>query len=357
MKNVLTFFKKNMLVCLTILMAATSFVFPAPFNWLAGHISIPLNGIPLLRTYFPAMGLVNLLLCIIMFGMGMTLTTQDFKIIVQRPRDVLIGICGQYALMSLFGWVAAKFFVVVGGADPQMAAEIAVGLILLGCVPGGTASNVMTFLAKGDVPLSITITMCTTLLAPVLTPSLTLLLAGAWIEVNFWSMFASIIMVVLLPILLGIALHAVLGDRVNGWHQALVFLSTMCIVMVVGLCVAPNRDQFTSGGVKMIVTVVLAVALHHVAGLAGGWALARLFGFSEKKTRTLSLEVGLQNSGLSCTLAKTAFPGTMAVLPCVIATVVHQVIGPIVASIFAARPLESEPEVLHVVPQVSQAVE
>lgn len=336
------FFRKNMLVSLTILIAAVSLIIPAPFMWLAENVSIPLTGIPFLKDYFPSFGLVNLLLCVIMFGMGMTLTTQDFKVVLQRPRDIIIGIFSQYVLMSLFGWVVAKAFTVSGITDSYTAAQIAVGLILLGCVPGGTASNVMTFLAKGDVPLSISITMCTTLLAPGLTPALTLLLAGQWIEVNFWSMFASIVMVVLLPILLGIAVHAVLGSKIDGFKNTLVLLSTICIVLVVGLCVGPNRSQFSSSGAGVIIATVAAVAIHHVLGLVGGWIVAKVFGFSEAKVRTLSLEVGLQNSGLSCTLAKTAFPGTMAILPCVIATVVHQIIGPVVANFFASQPLEKE---------------
>lgn len=329
-----------MLVCLTVLISVLALAVPAPFIWLSTHVAINLSGLPLLKDYFPSMGLVNILLSIIMFGMGMTLTTQDFKVILHRPRDVLVGILSQYILMSGFGWLVAKFFTLSGVADPLAAAQIAVGLTLLGCVPGGTASNVMAFLAKGDVPLSITITMCTTLLAPVLTPSLTLLLAGQWIEVNFWSMFASIILVVLVPILLGIALHALLGDRVDRFKDALVLLSTISIVLVVGLCVGPSSSAFATSGPLVILVTVIAVALHHVLGLVGGYFVAKVFGFSEAKTRTLSLEVGLQNSGLSCTLAKTAFPNTLAILPCVIATVVHQIIGPIVASIFAARPLE-----------------
>ena len=153
-----------------------------------------------------------------------------------------------------------------------------------------------------------------------------------------------IVLVVLLPILLGIAVHTALGDRVNGLKDFLVKVSTACIILVEGLCVGPNRDQFTNHGVTVVLVTVLAVALHHVLGLLAGYVTAKVFRFNEKKVRTLSLEVGLQNSGLSCTLAKTAFPDTMAILPCVIATVVHQIIGPIVASMFAAKPLPEEAE-------------
>ena len=333
-----------MLVCLTIPMVVFSLLIPQPFVWMGQNISIDLSGIPFLKENFPSLGFVNMLLCVIMFGMGMTLKADDFKYILKKPTDVLIGICSQYVFMAGFGWLVASLLSLTGVSDPTVRAQIAVGLVLLGCVPGGTASNVMTFLAKGDVALSITITMCTTLLAPVLTPSLTLMLAGQWIDVNFWNMFISIVLVVLLPILLGIAVHTALGDRVNGLKDFLVKASTACIILVEGLCVGPNRDQFTTHGVTVVLVTVLAVALHHVLGLLAGYVTAKVFRFNEKKVRTLSLEVGLQNSGLSCTLTKTAFPDTMAILPCVIATVVHQIIGPIVASMFAAKPLPEEAE-------------
>lgn len=339
-----TFFSKNVLLCLTVPMVVFSLLVPQPFVWMGQNISIDLSGIPFLKENFPSFGFVNMLLCVIMFGMGMTLKADDFKYIFKKPTDVLIGICSQYVFMAGFGWLVASLLSLTGVGDPTVRAQIAVGLVLLGCVPGGTASNVMTFLAKGDVALSITITMCTTLLAPVLTPSLTLVLAGQWIDVNFWNMFISIVLVVLLPILLGIAVHTALGDRVNGLKDFLVKASTACIILVGGLCIGPNRDQFTTHGVTVVLVTVLAVALHHVLGLLAGYVTAKVFRFNEKKVRTLSLEVGLQNSGLSCTLAKTAFPDTMAILPCVIATVVHQIIGPIVASMFAAKPLPEEAE-------------
>lgn len=338
-EKILKLLKNNKLVWLTVLMAVFSFVFPAPFVWMTKNISINLSGIPFLKENFPSFGLVNILLCVIMFGMGMTLKTSDFKYIIKKPGDVLVGILSQYVYMAGFGWLTATLLSFFKVGDPVTISQISVGIVLLGCVPGGTASNVMTFIAKGDVPLSITITMCTTLLAPILTPVLTLALAGQWIEVNFMNMFISIVLVVLLPILIGIGVHAVIGSKAEKLKKLLVFMSTFCIVWIVGLCVGPNREQFTSSGAALIVLTVAAVAFHHCLGLAAGYLTAKLFKFNEKKTRALSLEVGLQNSGLSCTLAKTAFPGTVAVLPCVIATVVHQIIGPIVAGIFASRKL------------------
>lgn len=341
-KKFAAFFSKNLLVCLAVLFAAGSLLFPAPFVWMTQNISISLSAVPFLAKNFPSLGLVNILLMIIMFGMGMTLKGDDFKLILRRPGDVLIGVLSQYACMAGFGWLVAAGFTALGLGDTQTCAEIAVGLVLLGCVPGGTASNVMTFLAKGDVALSITITMCTTLLAPALTPSLTLLLAGQWIDVNFWNMFLSIVLVVLVPILLGVGVHNLLGDRVEQYKTTLVKVSTWCIVLVIGLCVGPNRDQLAAAGFSVVAATALAVLVHHLLGLTSGWAIARLFHFSEEKKRALSLEVGLQNSGLSCTLAKTAFPGTLAILPCVLATVIHQIVGPIAAGMFAARPDQAE---------------
>ena len=209
-----TFFSKNVLLCLTVPMVVFSLLVPQPFVWMGQNISIDLSGIPFLKENFPSFGFVNMLLCVIMFGMGMTLKADDFKYIFKKPTDVLIGICSQYVFMAGFGWLVASLLSLTGVGDPTVRAQIAVGLVLLGCVPGGTASNVMTFLAKGDVALSITITMCTTLLAPVLTPSLTLMLAGQWIDVNFWNMFISIVLVVLAVQLKLEAAQSV--DLVNG---------------------------------------------------------------------------------------------------------------------------------------------
>ena len=343
------------LALLSVLVAALALAVPTFWTNLTKSVNIDLSGIPFLGTHFPTLGFVNLLLGVIMFGMGMTLKTEDFLLILRRPRDVLIGILSQYICMAGFGWLVAKLLSFTGVGGPEVCAQLAVGLVLLGCVPGGTASNVMTFLAHGDVPLSITITMCTTLLAPALTPSLTLVLAGQWIEVNFWNMFFSIVVVVLLPILLGLAIHAVAGKVVEKFKKLLVLVSTVCILLVLGMCVGPNQSSFTQNGLVVVAVTVLAVLLHHVLGLLAGYGIAKFFHFSEAKTRCLSLEVGLQNSGLSCTLASSAFPGTMAILPCVLATVVHQVVGPVVANLFAARDAKEEPAQETVTSEVSVA--
>lgn len=340
--NAFTFFKKNQLLSFILLMAIFSFTFPQPFIWMTKNLFIELSTVPIFKDYLPKLGLINLLISVIMFGMGMTLTVEDFRTIVKRPVDVLIGVVSQFLFMAGFAWLMAEFLLKIEVGNPTSRAQIAVGLVLLGCVPGGTASNVMTFIAKGDVPLSITMTLCTTLLAPVLTPALTLFLAGQWIDVNFWSIFVSIVVMVLLPILLGIFLHSVFGEKIERHQALLVKVSTFCIVWVMGLCIGPNKEQFTSNGASIVLATVFAVAFHHILGLISGYYVGKLFGFSEAKRRTLSLELGLQNSGLAVSLAKTAFPDTMTILPCVLATVVHQVLSPIVANMFASIPLEKQ---------------
>ncbi len=338
------FVKKNLLICLCLFAGVFSLLVPQLFVWLNKTLYINLSFVPFLAENFPTLGFVNMMLAVIMFSMGMTLKSADFELILKRPADVFVGILSQYVCMAGLGWVVAKGLSLSGVGDPTVTAEIAVGIVLLGCVPGGTASNVMAFLAKGDVPLSITITMCTTLLAPVLTPSLTLLLAGQWIDVNFWNMFISIVVVVLVPIVLGIGVHTALGTKVDAYKNVLVKVSTVCIAVVLGCCVGPNADKFTGNGFMVVFVTVVAVTLHHLLGLLSGYLVARVVGMDEAKVRTMTLEVGLQNSGLSVTLANSAFPGTMAVLPCVLATVIHQLVGPVVAGYFANQPLESNVE-------------
>lgn len=333
---------RNLALC-SVAVSLFALAFPAPFVSMT-HIALNLSSVSLFAAHFPKLSFVNILLGVIMFGMGMTLGPEDFWLILKRPGDVLTGVLSQYVYMAGFGFLVAKIFSLSGIGSAEQAAGIAVGLVLLGCVPGGTASNVMTFLARGDVALSVTITMCTTILAPVLTPSLTLVLAGQWIAVDFLNMFLSIVLVVLLPILLGIMVHAVLGSRVNSVRKYLVLLSTVCILLVLGMCVGPNRGSFLNNGFMLVLMTSLAVLLHHILGLLAGYYTAKMLHMPEQKIRTMSLEIGLQNSGLSVTLANTAFPGTMAVLPCVLATVIHQVVGPVVAGFFASRDFREERE-------------
>lgn len=325
------------LALLAVAISVFALLVPRVWEVLAAAISLDLSAVPFVGTYFPKLSFVNILLGLIMFGMGITLKAEDFALIAKRPREVLIGVAAQYICMTGIGFLIAQVLQLTGIGGSEIAAQIAVGLVLLGSVPGGTAANVMSFLAKGDVPLSITVIMTGTLAAPVLTPSLTLLLAGKWIEISFWNMFFSIAFVVLIPIFLGLIVHKFAGDKVDPFKKLLVLISGLCVLMVVGTCVGTNQSSFTQNGLGIVLVTVIAVLLHHLLGLVAGFAVGRIFHLSYAKSCTYSLDTGLQNSGLSCTLANSAFPGTMAILPCVLATVVHQIVGPIAANFFAAK--------------------
>lgn len=291
--------------------------------------------LPLTKVRIASLSLTNVLLGVIMFGMGLTLKGEDFALILKRPKDVLIGVLAQYTVMPLGALLVAKLL--------NLPPDLAFGLILLGCVPGGTASNVMTFLAKGDVALSVTVTTCTTLLAPVLTSTLSLYLGGEWVSVNFFDMLKSIVIVVLLPILMGLLVRFLVGESCKKIQKLLVLISVLSIVTIVAMCVAPNVDKVLSAS---SIVVVFAVFLHHLLGLTAGYGICKLAKMDTKKVHALSIEVGLQNSGLAVGLAG-GFSSTlpMAVLPSAVATVVHQIFGSIVANFFASRDQGDDAEV------------
>lgn len=339
--NIADKLNKN-LALLAVLVSAFALAVPSVWNWLAAHIKIDMSGIPFVGTHFPELGFVNLLLCVVMLGMGVTLSTKDFALIAKRPKDVLFGVLCQYLLMGGFGFLLAQLLKSTGVGGDLVCAQLAAGLVLLGCVPGGTAANVMSFLAKGDVPLSITVIMTGTLIAPVVTPALTLLFAGQWVSINAMNMVFSIAFVVLVPILLGLLLHHIAGDRIEKYKKILVLISGLCVLMIVGTCVGTNRSVFTENGALVVAVSVVAVLVHHLLGLASGYAATKLLHFDQSRAATIALDTGLQNSGLSCTLANSAFPGTMAILPCVLATVIHQIVGPIAASWFAEHAKQKE---------------
>ena len=273
--------------------------------------------------------LTNVLLGVIMFGMGMTLELKDFKIVFSRPKDVLIGCLAQFTIMPLGAFLLAKGLNLDSG--------LAVGLVLLGTCPGGTASNVMTYLAKGDVPLSVGMTMVSTLLAPLLTPLLTYVLAGQWVEVNMLTMLLSIVQVVLVPIAAGVLVHRVAGDAVKQFDKVLVMVSVLSIVTIVGMCVAPNAQRLMTSGLM----VIAAVCLHNWLGFGVGWLFARLLGLETAKKRAISIEVGLQNSGLAVGLAGQ-FANPLCALPAAVATVAHQISGSVLANVYASMPLEKQ---------------
>lgn len=267
---------------------------------------------------------VNTLLGIVMFGMGLTLKPVDFKVVFSRPKDVVIGCIAQFTLMPLLAFLLTKLF--------QLPAELAVGVILVGTCPGGTSSNVMTYLSGGDVALSVGMTAVSTILAPLLTPLLTLLYAGQRVDVNVMNMFLSIVKVVLLPIAGGFLINHFLRSMTEKVVRVLPLISTTAIVAIVAAVVAANAEKILTSGLLIVAVVVL----HNLFGYATGFGLGKLLRLDETKCRAISIEVGMQNSGLATSLAATHFAQyPLATIPGAVFSVWHNISGAILANIFA----------------------
>lgn len=258
-------------------------------------------------------------LAIIMLGMGITLSVDDFKGVLKMPKAVAAGFIAQYSLMPFLGWAIASAL--------PLEKHMAVGLILVACCPGGTASNVVTYLARANVALSVLMTMCSTLAAVVMTPLLTKWLAGSLVPVDALGLFVSTVKVVLLPLVLGFALHHYLPGAVARVLPVAPLVSVVFITLIVASIMGQSAGPIrASGGV-----LLLAVFLLHAGGFGLGYGFAKLLGYERMICRTVSIEVGMQNSGLGATLAKLHFPGTLAPVPCAVSSVFHSVIGSLLA--------------------------
>lgn len=269
---------------------------------------------------------VSVLLGVVMFGMGLATKLDDFKIVLSRPKDILLGCAAQFTIMPALAWGLSRLF----GLDDALT----VGVVLVGCCPGGTASNVMTFMAKGDLALSVGMTATSTMLAPFLTPLLTLLLAGKAVEVDAVGMFIGILWVVLLPIVLGISVKRLFPAVTERAVKFMPMVSTAAIVLIIAIVLLGTADRLASGGIA----VALVVVLHNVLGLSLGYLLATALRLSEPKRRALCIEVGMQNSGLAASLAAAHFAAyPMAAIPGVIFSVWHNISGAFVARLFASR--------------------
>jgi BASS family bile acid:Na+ symporter len=259
-----------------------------------------------------------------MFGMGMTLRGSDFRRILEYPRDVCIGVLAQFTIMPLLAWLLAKGF--------ALSPDLAVGVILVGTCPGGTSSNVMTYLARGDVALSVSMTMITTLLAPLVTPFLTWQLAGAWVEVSFAAMMLSIVKVVILPIAAGVAMNAFFADAVRRIVKLLPLVSITAIILIVGGVVAVSAGRIMETGLLVMGVVIC----HNLLGYAVGFVLARAFRMDMAKAKAIAIEVGMQNSGLAASLAMLHF-GAAAAIPGAIFSVWHNISGSLAANYLSGR--------------------
>lgn len=266
-------------------------------------------------------------LAVIMLGMGITLKVDDFRRVLTMPRAIAAGFTAQYLIMPLLGWSIARML--------RLDTPFAVGLILVSCCPGGTASNVVAYLARANLALSVLMTMCSTFAAVFMTPLLTKLLASEYVQVDALSLFLNTVKVVLAPLLIGLGLNQYAPRIVRVILPAAPLLSvtfiTLICASIIGQQAASIRE---SGGI-----LVLAVFLLHAFGFTLGWVFARLFGYGEIVRRTISIEVGMQNSGLGAVLAQSSFKHLPAAsTPCAISAVFHSIIGSLLAGIWRSFP-------------------
>ncbi|MCG7601180.1 bile acid:sodium symporter family protein [Halomonas sp. McH1-25] len=271
-------------------------------------------------------GQIKLLLAIIMFAMGLTLSRHDFLGVLRAPLPVAVGVVLQFTVMP----VAALAVSWTLGLD----AALTTGMVLVGATAGGTASNVMTWLAGGHVALSVSMTLVSTLISVVATPLLTWLLVGQSVEVPVAGMFMSIAQLVIAPIALGVVIHHFLGQQIRRVEPLLATVAMAAIVLIIAIVVGLNAGRLATLGPL----VALAVVLHNAIGLAGGYGVGRLLGFDQKVARTIAIEVGMQNSGLAVALANQFFSATAA-LPGALFSVWHNVSGSLLAGYWKRRPV------------------
>lgn len=290
-----------------VLFAGIAFFFPDPFKPLGSYIS--------------------LLLGLVMLGMGLTMTPEDFKLVFTRPKDVAFGVVLRYVIMPLIAFTVAK----VLGLPPLLAA----GLILVGVCPSGTASNVMTFIAKGDTALSVTISSVNTILAPLLTPFIFLWLAGTLIPIQAGALLVDILKIVLLPIILGLVLRALFADFVKRVMVIIPLISVVAIIAIIAIVVALSAAKLaTVAGIAFF-----AVILHNSFGLGLGYGASRMFGMTHKKSKAVAFEVGMENSGLAVALA-IAHLDPVAAIPGAIFSVWHNFSGSLLAGYWQTKDKE-----------------
>ena len=289
-----------------IAIAIIAYFIPGMFSWVKGDIQ-------------------TMVLGFIMLTMGISLTAKDFEILARRPLDILIGCVAQYTVMPFLAFTITSLL--------NLPTEIALGLILVGCCPGGVSSNIMSYLCKGDVAFSVGMTAISTLLAPVITPALMLLLADQSVDINTTSMFLSILEVTIIPIVLGFSLNKYLSKRewFAQFKTVMPGTSVICLALIVGGVIAVAGDNFFSAGLL----IFCAIFFHNTIGYAIGFLIGKLFHMSQAKNRTISIEIGMQNAGLATNLASAHFAAyPMAAISSAVACVWHSISGTLLAQIY-----------------------
>jgi len=302
MKTICNFISRWMAV-IVLLMAAAALMFP--------------EFVGIIKTSW-----ISWLLGLVMFGMGLTLSLNDFRVVFSRPKDVIVGCIAQFTIMPILAWLLAIAF--------HLPPELSIGVILVGCCPGGTSSNVITYLSGGDVALSVGMTSVSTILAPVLTPLLVWLFAGTYVDVDVWEMFKSILQVIIMPICIGLIVKRFVTFNEVFLKSVLPAFSTVAITLIVGAVVSANAQKLLTCGF----IVMLVVVLHNLLGYLLGFLIAKGLKMDRKKSTAISIEVGMQNSGLACSLAAQHFQAlALATVPGAIFSVWHNISGALLARI------------------------
>ena len=301
-------------------------------HYISEYMGVLVPAVALLALIFPSAlqqiptKAINYMLGVVMFGMGLTLNLNDFKIVFSRPKDVVIGCLAQFTVMPLLAWVLARVF--------HLDESLALGVVLVGCCPGGTASNVITYLAKGDLALSVGMTGVSTMAAPLLTPLLTWALAGKSVDVDVVGMLLSILWVIILPIVVGLIVKSLWPKFTEKATDYLPAFSSVAIAFIVAVIIAANASKLLAGGLVIVVVVML----HNLCGLVLGYLIGQLLGLAEPKKRAVSIEVGMQNSGLASSLATLHFAAyPMATIPGAIFSVWHNISGAMVARLYTKK--------------------
>ncbi|HZH93320.1 MAG TPA: bile acid:sodium symporter family protein [Tissierellaceae bacterium] len=313
MKNVAKLISKYFGIII-ILFMLVAFIEPGIFSWVTSQLF--------------GQSVITLLLGIIMFGMGMTLNIEDFKIVLKRPLDILKGTLAQYTIMPLLALALSMMF--------GLEEALMVGVVLVGTCPGGTSSNVISYMAGGDVALSVAMTTVSTLLAPILTPAITYMLIRQSVTFSPIGMFTSIVQVVILPIALGLLLKSIIKDKADVLEDYLPAVSSIAIACIVGGVIGGNRERILAS----LGLIVVVVVLHNILGYLIGLGIGRLTGMDRRKSITIAVEVGMQNSGLATSLAASQFAAMpLAAVPGALFSAWHNVSGAVFAWI--AKSIES----------------
>lgn len=298
----LTQFVSKTFALWAIVFAVLAFYFPSEFKIFAPYIPY--------------------LLGLVMFGMGITLTFNDFGEVAKHPKSVFIGVVGQFVIMPSIAFVLAKIF--------DLPPDLAVGVILVGSCPGGTSSNVMTYLAKGNTALSVACTTISTLLSPLLTPTIFYVLASQWLDIDASAMFLSVLKIVLFPIFLGLVVRALFKKVIEQASRTMPLVSVISIVLILAAVVAVSKDKIVESGLLIFSVVVL----HNSLGYLIGFFAAKLFKLNVVDSKAIAIEVGMQNSGLGAALAAAHF-NPIAAVPSALFSFWHNVSGPVLVNIFS----------------------